>query len=118
MSEFNKPYDQRKFKIAGSDREYLFTVADLKTLLVEISEAYALSRGDASTLEIPIQAFIETEQITDPLAAKAFEAHTVSVIERTYANHAIDPKSPLARGKYRLAHKEFHRKLHADSDLG
>ena len=118
MSEFNKPYDQRKYKISGSSTEYLFTVADLKNLLVELSEIYAASRGDLGKLEAPIQAFIESEKVTDPLAAKAFEAHTVSLIERTYGLHKIDQESPLVQGKYNIAHREYRRTLHADSDLG
>lgn len=118
MSEFNKPYDQRKYRISGSSTEYLFTVADLKDLLVELSEIYAASLGDLAKLEGPVQAFIEAEKITDPLAAKAFEAHTTSLIERTYGLHKIDQESPFVQGKYNIAHREFRSTLHADSDLG
>jgi len=118
MTEFNKEYDQRNFKITGSKFEYRFTVAELKTLLVELSEAYAQSRANTDRLAPPIQAFIAAKRINDKLAAKSLEAHLVSLIERNYALHKIDPAGVLSQGTYNRAHRQFVRTLHADSDLG
>lgn len=114
--QFQKPRDQRLLKIGGSETSYTPTAGRMKELLAESSEAFSESLGKPESLTRPVDAFIEREAVTDPLAARAVRAHISDWIERKYALYSIAPGGMFELAKYRRAHHQILSNLHAHSD--